>query len=245
MAMMTATALTAADDPNDYKRNLASFGAWGGPVPLDVQSQTGLVPGEGIMVRWVRPGGPAAQMGIEPGDVILKLNDSTIASRADLRGVVVSNNPGAAAQAVVMKPSGDVAVLDGNFGERRTNRPLRPLSDDWERAVAERQREELLARADALARMESALDEIDPHGGDDAATRGADGDEAGAATDAAGGAAGGDGPAAASGPWRLAFAWVSPASESPVAPAEAAPTAAVSSAPAWRVRVHVPADPTP
>jgi hypothetical protein len=231
---------SAADDANDYDRNLAAFGAWGHPVPLDLQAQDGISPGEGIVIRWVRPGGPAAQMGLQPGDVLTSLNGNPINSRMDLRNTVIANAPGSAATAVVIHPGGDVAVLDGTFGERKTNRPLRPLTDQWEQDVKQRQLEELDARARALQDLADAADAMDP--GNDSAVGGAAG--ANGVNSAAGGGAAATAAKDAdlSGPWFASHRWESSAGLPVVAPRAAA--ASSDATPAadspWRFTALVP-----
>jgi membrane-associated protease RseP (regulator of RpoE activity) len=243
----SASVAGAVDDGGDYDRNLASFGAWGHPVPLDLQAKNGLVPGEGIVVRWVRPGGPAAQMGIQPGDVITSLNGNQIGSRADLRNTVIANAPGSAATAVVIHPGGDVAVLDGTFGERRTNRPLRPLTDDWEQRVKQEQLEELDRRARALQEVADAVAALEPAHAQDAA--GAV-DAGGASTTSAGSgasAASGRDASMVDGPWFASHRWQSP-DGAPIAATRAAgmpaEVGAAADAP-WRFTATVPSGQPP
>jgi hypothetical protein len=61
----------------------------------------------------------------------------------------------------------------------------------------------------------------------------------------ASGADGIDDAALPSGPWRLAMAFASQRDETAAIPAGTAPADAPSGAPAWRLRVRVPAEPAP
>src|ERR1700744_4183189 len=81
-----AAVLSAAD--NDYPVGAARFGAFLVPVPLDVQAADDLVPGQGMLVVATRPGGTAASLGLQSGDVVTNLNGTAINHWGDVRAVV-------------------------------------------------------------------------------------------------------------------------------------------------------------
>lgn len=58
------------------------------PVDANIARQFNVKVREGALVRSVMPNSPAEKAGLEPGDVILKLNDKSITDPASLQGVV-------------------------------------------------------------------------------------------------------------------------------------------------------------
>ncbi|HEY2276523.1 MAG TPA: DegQ family serine endoprotease [Steroidobacteraceae bacterium] len=66
-------------------------------VTQDLSDSFGLPQPEGALVSSVEKGGPAARAGIEPGDVILKLNGEPINSTTELSEKVAELGPGATA----------------------------------------------------------------------------------------------------------------------------------------------------
>jgi hypothetical protein len=109
-----------ADD--EYPVGRARFGAFLVPVPLDVQAADDLVPGEGMMVVATRPGGTAATLGLQPGDVITALNQTPVQNRGDVRSVVRAVLPGDPAQVQVATTGGGTTTLSGTFQPRQPGR---------------------------------------------------------------------------------------------------------------------------
>ena len=66
-------------------------------VTQDLSDSFGLPQPEGALVSSVEKGGPAAHAGIEPGDVILKLNGEPIESTTELSEKIAELGPGATA----------------------------------------------------------------------------------------------------------------------------------------------------
>ena len=64
------------------------------PVDANIAKQFNVKVREGALVRSVMPKSPAEKAGLEPGDVILKLNGQTITDPASLQGVVEQLNVG-------------------------------------------------------------------------------------------------------------------------------------------------------
>jgi hypothetical protein len=179
MALLCLAAPLAAEG---YDYGNAGFGAWTIPVPLDLQAQQDLQPGQGMLVIGVRPGGTASTLGIQPGDVLTSLNNAQISSRHDIREVVLSAQPGDAAQASVVTPDGTSESFSGTF-QARPQRPAwmgafgagagpgpgpgaaagLPAVDaamaalwDPQNLIAQ-QREELLAEQDALGTIQGLI----------------------------------------------------------------------------------------
>jgi serine protease Do len=63
----------------------------------------GLARPEGALVNSVEKGGPADKAGVQPGDIILKLNERPIAASADLPALVADLKPGSAAKLEVLR----------------------------------------------------------------------------------------------------------------------------------------------
>ena len=61
----------------------------------------GLDTAEGILVSEVQPGSPAAKSGVKQGDVIIRLNGTTLKDVADLRNRIALMSPDSTAKLVV------------------------------------------------------------------------------------------------------------------------------------------------
>jgi membrane-associated protease RseP (regulator of RpoE activity) len=148
--------LVAADGYQDGD-GTAGLGALTGPVPLAVQAQTGLAPGEGTMVRRVIPWAPAGEIGLQPGDVIVAIDGVPIDSRRDLRQEVWSNRPGDAFELTVLRGSAQPLTLSGTYGRLPDwlETRLRLPGEGWEDRVEARQRELLAAIARELSAGEA------------------------------------------------------------------------------------------
>jgi len=68
-----------------------------------------LRPGQGVVITRVEPGSPGAKAGLEPGDVILEVNEIALSSPQDLSGALALVKPG---QQIL------AGVVDGRTGER-------------------------------------------------------------------------------------------------------------------------------
>ena len=112
--------LSAAD--NDYPVGQARFGAFLIPVPLDVQAADDLVPGQGMLVVATRPGGTAASLGLQAGDVVTQLNGTPINHWGDVRAVVRGVQAGDTAQVQVATSDGATSQLNGAFQPRQPGR---------------------------------------------------------------------------------------------------------------------------
>lgn len=118
-AVLAVAGLVAEDGGYDDGR--ASFGAWVVPVPLELQEQYDLVPGEGGMVVHVRDDRTADQLGLQPGDIVLDINGTPITSSRDIRPIVRAASPGEAVEVTAIV-DGNQRGLEGTFAER----PPRP-----------------------------------------------------------------------------------------------------------------------
>jgi serine protease Do len=81
------------------------------PVTKDIAEPLGLKEPRGALVRLVERGGPAAAAGIQPGDVIVRYNNTEVAKSDELVEIVTRTKPGTTVPVDVIRQ-----------GERRTVR---------------------------------------------------------------------------------------------------------------------------
>ena len=69
----------------------------------------------GVIITGVLQNGPAAQAGIQPGDVVVAVNGKAVGSVTELLGAVAALKPGVAAPLTVLRKDGktDIAVTPG------------------------------------------------------------------------------------------------------------------------------------
>jgi membrane-associated protease RseP (regulator of RpoE activity) len=72
----------------------AFLGIVSNDVPEMLADHLGLKAGEGVIVRSLVPGGPAAKAGLTENDVILKVGGKPVGSPKDITGEVTSHKPG-------------------------------------------------------------------------------------------------------------------------------------------------------
>lgn len=119
--LLAMAALPAAEEGYEAEGR-AGFGAFVTPPTLEEQAERDIVPGDGAIVRFVRPGSTAESLGLQPGDVIRSINDVAVQSHRDVRGVVRTVAPGDEATVVVTGSNGVTRTLDGAFKERQPRR---------------------------------------------------------------------------------------------------------------------------
>jgi serine protease Do len=73
------------------------------PVPRELVQDFGLKERAGAVVSTVRPNGPAAKAGVEPGDVIIEVNGKPIPSRDELVQTIMALAPGTTVPITVMR----------------------------------------------------------------------------------------------------------------------------------------------
>jgi serine protease Do len=79
------------------------------PATAKEASRLKLRPGQGVVITRVEAGSPGAKAGLEPGDVILEVNEMALSNAQDLSGALALVKPG---QQIL------AAVVDGRTGER-------------------------------------------------------------------------------------------------------------------------------
>jgi serine protease Do len=92
------------------------------PVSQGLADSFGLPQPEGALVSSVEKGGPAEHAGVEPGDVILKINGTLLTDSNELPVAVASINPGTDVQLEIWRNHGsrDFTVKLGALDDKRT-----------------------------------------------------------------------------------------------------------------------------
>jgi serine protease Do len=85
-------------------------------VPADAVDEFGLSERAGAMVVAVASGGPAAEAGLEPGDVIIGFNGQPVGDEDDLVRMVVATRPGATVPLRIVRDR-DERTIDITIGE--------------------------------------------------------------------------------------------------------------------------------
>ena len=92
------------------------------PVTQGLADSFGLPQPEGALVSSVEKGGPAEKAGVEPGDVILKLNDTTLKDSNELPALVAGITPGTAVNLEIWRnhAAKQLSVTLGTVEDKRT-----------------------------------------------------------------------------------------------------------------------------
>jgi S1-C subfamily serine protease len=75
-------------------------------IEPELAAQFGLPVREGIIVRQIGAGTPAAEGGIRPADIIVRIDDTEIARGGDLQRYLRNTRPGTVANVTVIRPQG-------------------------------------------------------------------------------------------------------------------------------------------
>jgi serine protease Do len=92
------------------------------PVTQGLADSFGLPQPEGALVSTVEKGGPAEKAGVEPGDVILKINGTPLRDSNELPSLVAAITPGTPVNLEIWRnhASKDVSVVLGALEDKRT-----------------------------------------------------------------------------------------------------------------------------
>ncbi len=109
-------------------------------VTQDLSDSFGLPQPEGALVSSVEKGGPAARAGIEPGDVILKLNGEPIESTQELSEKISELGPGASANLELWRnhAARSLSVKLGTLEDQHTARNEQPQHEGGKLGLAVR-----------------------------------------------------------------------------------------------------------
>ncbi|AKM30270.1 2-alkenal reductase [Pandoraea faecigallinarum] len=105
---------------------------WVGVEPQDITSDIaesfGLQQDSGVIIAGVVQGGPADKAGVQPGDILAKVNDESIRDTTELLNVIAQIKPGTQARLHVTRKKKDLD-LTVTIGKRPPP-PKRPVQDD-------------------------------------------------------------------------------------------------------------------
>lgn len=168
-AALSAAACAASEDGGDYQSTVAPsgppmLGVEMSPVPNSVQERENIDPNQGVYVQNTFPNTAAASMGVRPGDVILSINGSPIASMTDMRNEVGMNSVGDPVQVVVQR-NGQQVAMGAPLQEWPSNIPRDRIDPESEKRFRQWQKERLDQQhkaVDALQEKLSALDRSIP-----------------------------------------------------------------------------------
>jgi serine protease Do len=79
-------------------------------VPLNALAEFGLKERRGALVSTVRPNGPAAKAGIEPGDVIVEFNGKPVHRRDELTPMVTATKPGSTVPVRILRDKKEMSI---------------------------------------------------------------------------------------------------------------------------------------
>lgn len=153
---LAVAALCGADTYEDGDRR-PMLGVEMSPVPLNIQNTQGLGPDEGVLVRRVFPGTAAAQMGIQPGDVITTINGAPIASMTDLRNTVSAHEVGDPVNLQVRR-NGQNMPLASAFETWPNSIPYDKIDADAERRFKEWQQRRQARHQGSINQLAQDLD---------------------------------------------------------------------------------------
>jgi membrane-associated protease RseP (regulator of RpoE activity) len=112
------TEATAADGPAVENPKQSGFlGAILADVTKELADHLALKPGEGVSVNAVMPDGPAATAGLQPHDIITKVDGKAAGSPQELTALIGDSAPGTKVTLDIIR-KGDPANLDVTLGER-------------------------------------------------------------------------------------------------------------------------------
>jgi serine protease DegQ len=94
-AIPAITATEVAEELlDDGTADHAFLGLGPGAITPQIAEQLGLAQSDGVVVLSVVDGGPAEEAGLQPGDVLVRLDEETLRSPEDLLGVLRQHDPG-------------------------------------------------------------------------------------------------------------------------------------------------------
>jgi len=121
LALVTSPLAAQQNEPAAKKGAHPYLGVAVSPTPSDAEEQ-------GVMVREVEPGSPAAQAGLKKGDVITRVDGREVGNPHDLVNVLARHQPGESLTFHVMREDRE-QQLKVKLGERRQAFSRQPLAE--------------------------------------------------------------------------------------------------------------------
>jgi membrane-associated protease RseP (regulator of RpoE activity) len=162
LTMTSMASLASAADGGGYYGDQSGrpmLGIEMSPPPLSVQSQEGLSPNEGVLIRQVFANSAAKQMGLQPGDVILQINEAPIGSMSDLRNEIGAYTVGDPVQVTISR-KGQQFTNDGLLQTWPENIPYDALDPEVERRFREWQQRRMQREQDEVADLAKQVQEM-------------------------------------------------------------------------------------
>ncbi len=133
------------------------------PVPSPVLTREGLSPDQGVYVQNTFNNTAAQSMGIQPGDVVLGVNGTPIASMSDLRNEIGSNQVGDPVQVTVqrngqqMSLSAPLQAWPSEIPHERIDPDAEQRFRDWQAQHQKQQQDEADQLKDQIGNLEQQL----------------------------------------------------------------------------------------
>ena len=119
-AIPISMARTVADQLRKTGKVVRGYmGFYGEDVTPEMAQSLGLQRAQGAIIDQVERGSPAAEAGLQPGDVVLEMNGNPIGTYMDFRNAIAALRPGTAVQLLVWR-DGKTAEQTVTLGERPT-----------------------------------------------------------------------------------------------------------------------------
>ena len=105
-----------------------SFGVVAAEMTTELRTRTGIE--HGLLVRAVQPGSPAAAAGVEPGAVILSLDDTSIEDKSGMASFLDTRKAGDVVKARLLKRDGSPMMTEVTLAPRPEKAGSEPNSPD-------------------------------------------------------------------------------------------------------------------
>lgn len=155
------TCLTAGETYNDAaERDRPMLGVQMRPLSLRVATDQGLQPGDGVLVQRVFNGTAASSMGIQPGDVITRINGRPITSMTALRDVVQGSGVGEPVTVSVRRDGKDVSMQPTTLRQWPQDVPYQDIDRRSEERYVQHQLAMQRRQAEVNSNRNAGLDDL-------------------------------------------------------------------------------------
>ena len=112
------------------------LGVWYGAITRSMEDVFGVTAGQGVLVSDVSPGSPAEEAGIEPGDVILKVDGTTITD-TDVFAEMIGLRPVGTVVDLEILRGDQTITLSATLGERPSESEIYGVQDEEDATTTE------------------------------------------------------------------------------------------------------------